>query len=116
MNVRPLNFFYKLGRKMTSVTISQKNMQRAQISMKRLYIAEFGENSISNVERLYSREELILLYAKNLKFWNKQLPDIKPGMTQFTTAKHAICSNAIEQLFKKCEEYDIKKQVETCVE
>ncbi len=90
-------------------------MQRAKTSMKRLYIAEFGEHSLSTHEKQFNRDELILIYAKNLKFWNHYLPDIKPGMTEFTNAKHAICSNGIDQLWKKCDAYNIRKEVETCV-
>ena len=100
---------------MTSVQISAKNMQRAKTSMRRLYIAEFGENSLSAQEKEFTRDELILIYAKNLKFWNNNLPDIKPGMTEFTNAKHAICSNGIEQLWKKCDAYNIRKEVDVSV-
>jgi len=100
---------------MTSVQISSKNMQRAKVSMRRLYVAEFGENSLSTQEKTFTRDELILIYAKNLKFWNTHLPDIQPGMTEFTNAKHAICSNGIEQLWKKCDIYNIRKEVEYSV-
>ena len=100
---------------MTSVKISSENMRKAKKSMQRLYIAEFGENSISDKKKTYSRDELILVYAKNLRFWNNHLPDVRPNMSEFTNAKHAICSNGIEQLWKKCEEYDIKSEVESTV-
>lgn len=101
---------------MTSVKISSKNMQRARISMKRLYISEFGDDSLSNLEKEFTRDQMILIYAKNLKFWNKHLPEIQPNMTEFTSAKHALCSNAIEQLRKKCDKYNIRKEVEASVE
>jgi len=101
---------------MTSIQISKQKMDQARKSTKRLYQAEFGENSLSKKERTFSRDELILTYAKNLNFWNKHLPEVKPAMTEFTNAKHAICSNAIEQLWKKCDTYNIKKEVEITVE
>ena len=100
---------------MTSVKISSESMRKAKKSMQRLYVAEFGENSISEEKKVYTRDELILVYAKNLKFWNKHLPDVKPNMSEFTNAKHAICSNGIEQLWKKCDEYNIKSDVEARV-
>ena len=115
MKIRIVKIFSAYEKKMTSVTISAQNMKRAKTSMKRLYVAEFGENSLSDTEKQYTRDELILTYTNNLKFWNKHLPELKPGMTEFTNAKHAICSNGIEQLWKKCDEYNIRKQVEILV-
>tara|TARA_A100001015_G_C15026672_1_gene730875 strand:+ start:1179 stop:1490 length:312 start_codon:yes stop_codon:yes gene_type:complete len=100
---------------MTSVTISAQNMKRAKTSMKRLYIAKFGENCLLDAEKKYSRDELILTYANNLKFWKEHLPELKPGMTEFTNAKHAICTNGMERLWQKCDDYKIRKQVELCI-
>ena len=83
---------------MAKVEISKKNMQLAQKSMRRQYLAEFGQDSLSENTRSFTREELILRYAKKLWFWNKNIPNVVPGMNMFTVAKHAISTNAIEQL------------------
>ena len=95
---------------MSKVEISQQNMKLARKSLQRLYIIAFGEESLSDTQKAFTRDELILRYAKNLKFWNDQLPHVVPGMNQFTVAKHAIGSNAIEQLWKKIDEYAIREE------
>ena len=87
-------------------------MSLAKKSLKNLYKVYFGENSLNDTEKEYTRDELILKYGKNLMFWNIHLPDVKPNMTEFTNAKHFISSNAIEQLWKKCDEYNIRNEVE----
>lgn len=101
--------------KMSEVTISQKNMKLAKKSLQRLYVIEFGEESLSSKEKTFTRNELISRYVSNLKFWNNQLPETKPGMNEFTFAKHAICSNAIQQLWNKVDEYFIRKEVENLI-
>lgn len=101
---------------MSKVEISHKKMQLARKSLKRMYTAQFGENSLSDAEKYFTRDDLILRYAKNLKFWDDHLPETQPGMSEFVLAKHAISSNAIEQLWKKVDEYDIRKETTQAVE
>lgn len=98
--------------KMSKVEISQKNMKLAQKSLKNLYIQYFGEDSVEDIERIFSKDELVLKYAKNIKFWRDHLPNTTPDMTGFSIAKHAICTNAIQNLFEKVKEYDIDDEVE----
>lgn len=101
---------------MSKVQISRKNMQLAQKSMKRLYLGKFGEDSLSDTKRPYTRDELIMRYAKNLYFWDGHLPTFEADMNEFTSAKHAICSNAISQLWKKVDEYEIRSEVTAVLE
>lgn len=97
---------------MSKVEISSKNMTLAQKSLKNLYLIKFGDDSLSANTQYFSKDELILRYAKNLRFWSDNLPEIKPGFNQFTAAKHAICTNAINQLWIKIDEYGIRKEVD----
>ena len=97
---------------MSKVEISQKNMKLAQKSLKNIYIQHFGEDSIADTEQIFSKDELVLKYAKNIRFWNDHLPDTTPGMSGFSIAKHAICTNAIQQLSEKVKQYDIENEVE----
>lgn len=97
---------------MSKVEISQKNLRLAQKSLKNLYLIEFGEESISDNTQSYTKDELILKYGKNLRFWSDNLPLVTSNMNEFTIAKHAICTNAIEQLWKKVDEYNIRQEVD----
>ena len=97
---------------MSQVHISQKNMSLAKKSLTHMYINKFGKDSLSDVQHEFTREDLILKYACNLRFWSDNMPDVAPGMNEFSIAKHAICTNAIENLWKKVEEYNIKKEVD----
>ena len=84
--------------------------------MKRLYIGKFGEDSLSDTKRTFTRDDLILRYARNLYFWDNHLPKLEPGMNEFTSAKHAICSNAIGQLWKAVDEYEVRNEVTAVLE
>lgn len=97
---------------MSKVTISKENMRLAQKSLTNLYKLQFGKDSFSTSECMFSKDELILIYAKNLNFWNSNLPETTPYMSGFVIAKHAICSNAIENLNKKVDFYGIHCEVE----
>lgn len=97
---------------MSRVEISQKSLAEAQASLKNLYVLKFGEDSLSVQNATYTREELILKYGKNLRFWSDQLPEVTTTISQFCMAKHAICTNALEQLWKKVDEYDIRSEVD----
>lgn len=97
---------------MSKVQISQIDLRRAQKSLKKLYMMQFGEDSLSDTPQTFSREQLILRYGKNLRFWSDHLPLVTPNMDQFCIAKHAICTNAIEQLWKKVDEYHLREDVE----
>ena len=97
---------------MSKVEISQKNMKLAQKSLKNMYIQCFGEDSIADTEHIFSKDEVVLKYAKNIRFWNDHLPDTTPDMSGFSIAKHAICTNAIHQLSEKVKEYNIENEVE----
>ena len=101
---------------MTSVRISAQTLTEAQKSLQKLYLSEFGENSLSEEKKQYTRDELISKYAHNLLFWNKHLPDVQPSMTEFTNAQHALCSNGIEQLWNKCDEYNIRQEVDQMIQ
>ena len=100
---------------MSGVKISSKNMQRVKISMKRLCMAKFGEDCFSEKKQKFTRDNLIEIYVKNIIFWKLHLPEITPKMSEFTNAKHAVCSNAIEQLWKTCEAYNITEDVKALI-
>lgn len=100
---------------MSNVHIPSKYRILATKSLKRKYKQTFGTDSLDNSVKQYSRDEIIVRYIKNLQFWTNELPEITPGVTKFTVAVHAICSNAISELWKKVEEYDISTEVEKVV-
>ena len=110
-------FFVEINKiSMTSILISNTDRIRASKSLKRLYIAEFGEDCMDKTVKSFTRDELILKYSNNLIFWKSKIPDITPNMSGFTKAKHAYCSNAITQLWKKVGEYEITQEVEVVVD
>jgi hypothetical protein len=96
---------------MSAVHISSQNRSRAQKSLTRLYKARFGQDSLSTNQKMYTRSELVQRYADNLLFWKGQTPEILPGVNEFTIAKHAICSNAMEQLKQQAKKYKIEEDV-----
>ena len=100
---------------MSRVEISQKSIELAQKSLKHMYLNKFGEDSLSDSQQSFGKDELILRYSSNLRFWSDNLPDVRPDMNQFTLAKHAICSNAIERLWEKADEYNIRYEIEIVV-
>ena len=96
---------------MSKVHISNHNRKLAAKSLKKLYMIEFGEDCFKDEEKSFSRNEFVSTYHKNIRFWEKHTPEIVPGINEFSLAKHAICSNAIEQLKKKLREFGIEEDV-----
>lgn len=97
---------------MTSVNISRENMRLAQKSMSRLYLAEFGEESQSDKVQSYNKKEFAQKYADNILFWKKHTPNVQPNMSEFSCAKHAICTNALQELWKVVDTHSLRDECE----
>lgn len=91
------------------VHIEQKYRKMALKSLTNLYIIRFGEQSLSEDTKVFSKEELIGKYKSNIQFWEGSTPEVKQNMSQFELAKHAICSNAVQQLKEKLKSYGIEE-------
>jgi hypothetical protein len=100
---------------MSQVSIDKQSRVRAMKSLTNKYKQQFGEDVLKSTIQTqnYSEREWIMKYAENIKFWKDEVPDLVPNMTQFSMAKHAICTNAISQLWIKCEEMHVKDQVQS---
>jgi|MDSZ01.3.fsa_nt_gb hypothetical protein len=99
-------------RQQHAVHISNRDRQRALKSLKRLYLAQFGQDGLSDTVRQFSRAELVDVYQRNMRFWVDHTPEVKPGLSQFTLAKHAICTNAIENLWSKIDAHGIRDLID----
>ena len=95
-----------------SVCIKRKQYNLAVKSLSNLYAAEFKTNNIDNdIVKGFSKDETIERYAKTLQFWKDHTPFASQDMSEFTIAKHAVCTNAISQLWKRIDELDIRKEI-----
>lgn len=97
------------------IHIMNRDRQLATKSLKRLYVVHFGTEGLSDSKKSFSRNELIETYSKNILFWTNNTPEVVPGMNGFTLAKHAICTNAVDNLWKAVQSYDITKEVDSIV-
>jgi hypothetical protein len=93
------------------VHISKRDRQLATKSLRRLYLARFGQEGISDAVQGFTRPELVDVYRRNLQFWTDNTPELRPGVNSFTIAKHAICTNAVENLWKKIDEHGIRDAI-----
>ena len=68
-------------------------------------------------KKKFNRDEYILTYAKNINFWKSRIPEIDPdkGIDMKEVTKHAICTNAVQNLNNKIKEMNIEKEVENAI-
>ena len=100
---------------MSQIAIDKKSRMRAMKSLTNKYKLKFGEchlNEDLSKNVRYTHREWILKYAENIEFWKSEVPDLVPNMRNFSIAKHAICTNAMSQLWQKCEEMGVRNEVQ----
>ncbi len=99
-----------------AVKIDKDIHEKCMIDLKNEYVRTFGIESFNNTNKKYNKQEYIVLYAENKKFWEQHLPNIDinnpSSITQVEIAKHAICTNSIQNLSKKIKEMNIEKEIE----
>src|SRR5437868_2144358 len=68
------------------------------------YVQKFGEESLKNYYRSFTRDEQIERYAENLIFWLERMGEIDlEGFGSKVFAKRYIASNATTSLITKME-------------
>jgi hypothetical protein len=99
---------------MSSVTIPSDLHARMVKTFRHEYQDEFGN---MDLQIGYTRDELIEKYANDICFWKKRAPTIdaqkKPNLR--TVCAHAIATNAIANMWKLCDDKDIRSEVEALV-
>lgn len=89
--------------------------QTVEQNIRKEYIKTFGED-IKNVNQvtysIFTEEEQIERYAKNLKFWHDQIIQIKkPTSSSYNMAHYFIVSNTISSLNTKLQEMGLYEKV-----
>lgn len=101
---------------MSAITIDKETHVRNLKNLRNEYVRDFGYDAVMNTQtnaKKYSRQEYIETYAKNIHFWESRIPDIEidRGMNMDLIAKHAICTNAVQNLTKELKEKGILNEV-----
>lgn len=89
--------------------------ERAVKRLRREYEDEFG--SMDNITT-FTREEIIAKYAKDIAFWHKRIPVINPDKGRPNTnviCMHAICTNAVSNMWDLCQKKGIESEVKVLV-
>ena len=95
---------------MTGITIPAALHESMVRTLRSEYEDEFG--SVDKVFA-YTRDELVEKYARVMRFWFTRVPEIahdrRPDLQ--TVCAHAIATNALTNMRKLVEEYDIVADV-----
>ena len=91
-----------------AITIPKKVYERVLKKIEANFYKEFGNNKEPIV---FTRDELILQYAKYIRFWDTNIPKVQPGLSIQDIAAHAIATNAKKNLLGKIRELDIEDEV-----
>ena len=99
-----------------SVTIPADVYELVRDRLKSAYVAEFGEDALSEGKVALSRDEFVAKYARNLAFWKAHRPEIELDKCtemppSVVLAAHAICSNAINGLEARVREMRVENEV-----
>lgn len=97
---------------MTEITIPKDVYDRQLGLLREAYGTAFGEGALSNARRSFSHAATVQRYALVIDFWTRQTPAVKPGLSIDDVARHAICTNAIQQAQRTVEEYGIAAEVD----
>lgn len=92
-----------------SVTIPGAMLKGVQEEYKSLYLDEFGPGALSEELVPMTEEQTVAVYAQNVAFWRKHLPSMVTDLDG--AARHAVCSNAVEQLLERARHLKIEQQV-----
>ena len=100
---------------MTEITIPRVVYDQQMERLKGLYVDEFGADALSDRMQSFSRLATISRYARAMRFWERNLPEVRPGLTLDQIATHALCTNANEQLRSKVREMGIENEVQAAL-
>ena len=106
---------------MTEIQISQEMHQDILKELRNEYVREFGFDHALNTRqnaKSYSKAEYTSTYARNISFWASRIPTIDPddGIDMRLVAKHAICTNAVQNLRSKVRAMNIEPEVDALLE
>ena len=102
---------------MSAITIGKELHHQAVKELRNEYVHEFGFDSVMNISenvKKFTRTEYASTYAKNILFWKTRIPNIDPdnGIDMKLVAKHAVCTNAVQNLMRQVEKMNLKTEVE----
>jgi hypothetical protein len=85
-----------------SVTIPGELLKRVQEGYRELYLQEFGPDALSPHLVPLCKDQVADVYARNVRFWRRHTPATIGTLED--AARHAVCSNAEEQLLRRVRE------------
>ena len=93
---------------MSQVTIPKEVFDSQIDIMRSEYIREYGGEALSDEMRSFSRTQTVARYRAMMHFWQSRLEPARPGMSIEDVARHAICSNGIEQASRALKAFGIQ--------
>lgn len=91
--------------------IKKELREEVQAQLQSEYVEQFGPSALSNEARPLTRSDAIDIYAKNLRFWKQRTPELTELKGERELARHAICTNAENNLLKRVRQLGIEDEV-----